>query len=217
MRPGAERAFEWPAALWPLFLASTACISWAASRISGPFIFMDEPAYVQLARGVLEGSFLGAQYNPLYPSLLAPLLRLDGMDVALDAIKVLNAACYSAIVFPCFHIARTLGASEGRALAAALAAVLLPTAALVSSLRATQDLLGELHDLDVLRGHAARARREVPPDTIVDRDLAAMVADIDAGVRQLHARYLRAAPGLVRLTDRLRDRVTPCLAPSIST
>lgn len=94
---------------------------------------------------------------------------------------------------------------------------LLRTAALVSSLRAVQDVLGELHDLDVLRGQASRVLRDVPVDSIVARDLDAMVLVIDSDVRHLHARYLRAARGLVRLTDRVQDRVTPCLARSTST
>jgi CHAD domain-containing protein len=94
---------------------------------------------------------------------------------------------------------------------------LLRTAALVSSLKSVQGILGDLHDLDVLRGHASRVELEVPPESIVARDLAAMIAAVDHDVRHLHARYLRAARGLVRLTDRVRDRVTPCLDPSSST
>ena len=90
------------------------------------------------------------------------------------------------------------------------------TAALVSSLRAIQDILGALHDLDVLRGRIGRVAREVPAESIVARELDAMIQAVDADVRQLHARYLRAAGGLVRLTDRVRDRVAPCLDRSIS-
>jgi CHAD domain-containing protein len=55
------------------------------------------------------------------------------------------------------------------------------TATLVSSLRAMQDVLGQLHDLDVLRTD------------------------------------LRGARALSALTDRVRDRIAPCLDPSIST
>jgi CHAD domain-containing protein len=94
---------------------------------------------------------------------------------------------------------------------------LVRTAALVSSLRSVQDVLGELHDLDVLRGHASQVRHELPADSIVARDLASSIDAVDGDVRQLHARYLRSARPLVRLTDRVRDRVTPCLDPSIST
>jgi CHAD domain-containing protein len=91
------------------------------------------------------------------------------------------------------------------------------TASLVSSLRVAQDVLGSLHDLDVLRHRITRVLREVPPDSIVARELDALTQAIDADVRLLHARYLRAAAGLVRLTDRVHDRVAPCLDRSIST
>jgi CHAD domain-containing protein len=91
------------------------------------------------------------------------------------------------------------------------------TAALVSSLKAVQDALGELHDLDVLRVQATHVRRELPPDSIVAKDLEQMSNALDADIRQLHARYLRGARGLAALTDRVRDRIAPCLDPSIST
>lgn len=91
------------------------------------------------------------------------------------------------------------------------------TASLVSGLRRMQDVLGELHDLDVLRHEATRVRREVPPDSIVAKDLERMVTALDADIRHLHARYLRGARTLASLADRVRDRIAPCLDPSIST
>jgi len=91
------------------------------------------------------------------------------------------------------------------------------TAALVSSLRTIQDVLGQLHDLDVLRHEAATVRRDVPPDSIVAKDLERMSTALDADIRQLHARYLRGARALAALADRVRDRIAPCLDPSIST
>jgi CHAD domain-containing protein len=90
------------------------------------------------------------------------------------------------------------------------------TQSLVSSLRVVQDLLGSLHDIDVLRARLARVGCEIPPDSIVARELAAMSLGLDGDVRQLHARYLRTADAVVRLTDRVRDRVAPCLDRSIS-
>jgi CHAD domain-containing protein len=91
------------------------------------------------------------------------------------------------------------------------------TAALVTSLKTVQDVLGELHDLDVLRHEAARVRSDLPPDSIVAKDLEQMSQALDADIRQLHARYLRGARALAALTDRVRDRIAPCLDSSIST
>jgi CHAD domain-containing protein len=91
------------------------------------------------------------------------------------------------------------------------------TGPLVSSLKAMQDVLGDLHDLDVLRAEAGRVRTALPPESIVAKDLDRMSAAIDLDIRHLHARYLRGARGLAVLTDRVRDRIAPCLDPSIST
>jgi CHAD domain-containing protein len=91
------------------------------------------------------------------------------------------------------------------------------TASLVARLRTMQDVLGALHDLDVLRCEAGRVRVELPPDSIVAKDLEALAVAIDADIRLLHARYLRGARALAALTDRVRDRIAPCLDPSIST
>lgn len=91
------------------------------------------------------------------------------------------------------------------------------TGALVSSLKAMQDVLGDLHDLDVLRAEAACVRASLPPESIVARDLDRMSAALDLDIRHRHARYLRGARALAALTDRVRDRIAPCLDPSIST
>lgn len=93
---------------------------------------------------------------------------------------------------------------------------LAPTAPLVARLKAVQEILGELHDLDVLRAHAtvvhATAGADVPSAALV-----ALARALDEEARHLHARYLRRVRALVLLTDRVRDRMATCLDPSVST
>ena len=91
------------------------------------------------------------------------------------------------------------------------------TASFVSSLRRVQDILGALHDLDVLRIEAGRVRASLPPESTAATNLERMSLALDADIRQLHARYLRGGRALAALTDRVRDRLAPCLDPSIST
>ena len=74
-----------------------------------------------------------------------------------------------------------------------------------------------LHDLDVLRVEAVRVRASLPPDSIVAKDLDRISTALDLDIRHLHARYLRGARRLAALTDQVRDRIAPCLDPSIST
>jgi len=94
---------------------------------------------------------------------------------------------------------------------------LVPTGALVNRLRGIQDALGDLHDLDVLRTHANLVRAGLPPDSPAAAGLEHMSETLAGEARELHAGYLRKVRGLVHLTDRVRDRVVPCLDPSIST
>jgi CHAD domain-containing protein len=94
---------------------------------------------------------------------------------------------------------------------------LVPTGALVNRLRRVQEVLGDLHDLDVLRTHANLVRAELAADSSAAAELERQSEALAGDARQLHAGYLRKARGLVHLTDRVRDRVAPCLDPSIST
>jgi CHAD domain-containing protein len=89
-----------------------------------------------------------------------------------------------------------------------------PTGPLVTRLKAVQDLLGELHDLDVLRAHATviRATGGAPA-----HDLDTLTVALEEDARHLHARYLRRTRALVLLTDHVRDRMASCLDPSTST
>jgi CHAD domain-containing protein len=94
---------------------------------------------------------------------------------------------------------------------------LVATGAVVNRLRGIQEVLGDLHDLDVLRTHVDLVRAEMPEESPAAAALERMSETLAGEARELHAGYLRKARGLVHLTDRVRDRVAPCLDPSIST
>lgn len=81
------------------------------------------------------------------------------------------------------------------------------TAALVKRLKRAQNVLGELHDLEVVTGHlqgldSADARRSA-----VKKDLAAGVRDAQADCRRLHARYVAAREILVDVCRASKEEV----------
>jgi CHAD domain-containing protein len=84
---------------------------------------------------------------------------------------------------------------------------LAPTARLVRELKAAQESLGRLHDLDVLRATAARLAAALPPDDPNRTALAAAIDTLTAEMRELHARYLKRQAALVRVADRTLDDI----------
>ena len=68
---------------------------------------------------------------------------------------------------------------------------LAPTGRLVAGLKGMQDILGELHDLDVLRAHATVIRAILGGDSAPDLDALSGIAEEEA--RHLHAPILRRA------------------------
>jgi CHAD domain-containing protein len=78
------------------------------------------------------------------------------------------------------------------------------TSADIVALKAAQDLLGRLHDLEVLivRGREAQAALS-PPDLTAWRDLSAIVHAVEDDCRTLHARYMRDRTGLIAIANRM--------------
>ena len=71
-------------------------------------------------------------------------------------------------------------------------------------LRRAQDVLGRLHDLQVLIDRAREAQGPVtPPDVNVWRDLDALVASLEDSCRRLHGRYMKDRDALLALCARL--------------
>jgi CHAD domain-containing protein len=78
----------------------------------------------------------------------------------------------------------------------------------VAILKRSQDLLGRLHDLQVLVDHVRQVQGSLtPPDVIAWRELDTVVAGLEASCRRLHARYVRERAALAELCGRETTRV----------
>jgi CHAD domain-containing protein len=74
----------------------------------------------------------------------------------------------------------------------------------LAGLKGAQELLGRLHDLDVLLVHVRKAQASlVPLDLRAWRDLGSLVHVVEGDCRQLHARYMRDRTGLMAVANRL--------------
>jgi CHAD domain-containing protein len=73
---------------------------------------------------------------------------------------------------------------------------LVPSAAVLRTLKRQQDLLGRIHDLEVLAGLADRASADAAGRLNVGR----LVGEWHRECRELHARYLRARAATTRVT-----------------
>ena len=77
-------------------------------------------------------------------------------------------------------------------------------AADIALLKAAQNLLGRLHDLDVLlvRGREAQASLS-PPDFTAWRDLGSLVHAVEDDCRKQHARYMGDRASLIAIANRM--------------
>jgi CHAD domain-containing protein len=74
----------------------------------------------------------------------------------------------------------------------------------VRMLKKGQDVLGRMHDLQVLIDRVRQVQASLaPPNVAVWRDLDALIAALENECRRLHARYMRTRDGLVDLAARL--------------
>lgn len=71
-------------------------------------------------------------------------------------------------------------------------------------LKGEQQVLGRLHDLQVLIDRIRRAQGSLePPDVVVWRALDLLIRELDTSCRRLHAKYMHDRPALLQLCDRL--------------
>jgi CHAD domain-containing protein len=75
------------------------------------------------------------------------------------------------------------------------------------TLKRGQDLLGRLHDFQVLIDRVRRAQASLdPPDAAVSRHLDHLVVGLEQECRRLHARYVRERSALAAICARLLSR-----------
>lgn len=71
-------------------------------------------------------------------------------------------------------------------------------------LKRGQDVLGKLHDLQMLLDRVRRIQASLdPPDLAVWRELDALVIAVEHACRRLHGRYVRQRGAIDALCDRL--------------
>jgi CHAD domain-containing protein len=80
----------------------------------------------------------------------------------------------------------------------------MPAGAELKALKRNQELLGRLHDLQVLTDRVRRVQANLErPSASLSRELNMLVAGLEQSCRRLHARYVRDRQYLVELCDRL--------------
>jgi CHAD domain-containing protein len=73
-------------------------------------------------------------------------------------------------------------------------------------LKGEQEVLGRLHDLQVMIDRVRGAQSSLqPPDLVVWRGLDLVIRELDTSCRRLHARYMHNRPALLQLCDRLQS------------
>jgi CHAD domain-containing protein len=85
----------------------------------------------------------------------------------------------------------------------------LGTSRVVGRVKHVQDLLGRLHDLEVLAAYVRRAGNPSPNEPAVD--VSRLLQAIEQETRQLHAEYLVSAPTLQAVTAACREEIAPRL------
>jgi hypothetical protein len=127
-----ERAARIPDAAWLTGIISLSVLGrlWLVHEMPGPYIFVDELIYSELAKSLADTRSFAIRgvpvhgYSILYPALIAPAYRLfDALPDAYAAAKATNAVAMSFAAVPAWLLARRVVGRWPALLAAALALV----------------------------------------------------------------------------------------------
>jgi len=84
-----------------------------------------------------------------------------------------------------------------------------PNSAELRLLKREQQVLGRLHDLQVLIDRVRHVQGSLePPDLAVWRGLDQVIRELDTSCRRLHARYIHNRPPLLQLCERLQSHTS---------
>jgi CHAD domain-containing protein len=73
-------------------------------------------------------------------------------------------------------------------------------------LKREQELLGRLHDLQMLIARVRRVQGSLtPPDLLVWREMDAVIHELEMSCRRLHAKYMHNRAALLQVCDRLQS------------
>ena len=87
--------------------------------------------------------------------------------------------------------------------------------AVLNRLKAQQDLLGRMHDLEILIEHARAVQATLNPrDRRGMAELRMLIRLLEAECRECHAVYMRARPALMKLCDDLESSVAAKRTPA---
>lgn len=183
-------------------------------------------AAVQYARKQgAPGKSLGTEVRRLSRKLEKVALKLEGVDPASDQARPWRWAIEARVARRAAALKRSMDRAGAVYLPERLHAVRIATKKLrygvelttesegntdssdLRSLKRTQELLGRMHDLQMLIEQTRRVQGQLsPPDLTVWRELDTLVTSLENSCRRLHARYVRERTALAAICDRLGSR-----------
>jgi CHAD domain-containing protein len=135
--------------------------------------------------------------------------RVDGLEAAVEAAGTMYAADR-------LHAVRIAAKKLRYALELARELARVPTLALTRRLKEMQDLLGRLHDLEVLAGHARGIEGVADTSEELRASAGDLVIAIEGEIVRLHAGYVSQRKVLSMVVGRCRRHVCPRLSAAQS-